>query len=136
MAERPDSEKQVDDSEFMDIAKDPAQARILRKALERLAEGGAGDTLKEMAQEILSGRVGLREASKISAYSEALVTGMQPFKEKWDETSDSERQNLAAEGERRLEEERQEIAKEQREAQQENRGTRTGPKHGGQGWSL
>ncbi|TSB25573.1 hypothetical protein [Streptomyces benahoarensis] len=136
MVERPESEKRVDDSEFMDIAKDPAQARILRKALERLAEGGAGDTLKEMAQEVLSGRVGLREASTISAYSDALVTGMQPFKEKWDQTSDSERQNLAAQGERHLEEERQEIAKEQREAQQGGRGARTGSKHGGKGWSL
>ncbi|KIZ16597.1 hypothetical protein [Streptomyces natalensis] len=136
MAEHPDPKNQVDDSEFMDIAKDPAQARLLRKALERLAEGGAGDTLKEMAQEVLSGRVGLREAATISAYSEAIVAGMQPFKEKWDELSDTERQALAADGERRLEEERQEIAKERRETRQQGQGSGNGAKHAGNGWSL
>src|SRR5436190_24146403 len=38
-------EKQVDDSEFMEISKDPAAARALRKALEQIAGGGAGGTL-------------------------------------------------------------------------------------------
>ena len=53
MAESPDSEKQFDDSELLEMSQgDPAQARLLRKSLETLAAGHGGDALKEMAQEV------------------------------------------------------------------------------------
>ena len=68
------SDKRVDDSEFLEMTQqDPAQAKILRQSLEHLASGLGGPALKEMAQEVLSGRMGLREAANVSAYAEEAV---------------------------------------------------------------
>ncbi|MFJ5535374.1 hypothetical protein [Streptomyces sp. NPDC093261] len=64
-------EHQVGDEEFLDIAKDPARARALRKSLQRLADS-KDETLREMAREVLAGRVGLRQAVRTRAYREAL----------------------------------------------------------------
>jgi hypothetical protein len=127
-------EKQVDDSEFMDIAQDPAEARALRKALQQIAGGGAGDALKEMAQEILSGRVGLRQATQTSGYADALIEKAHPFREQWDAMSETERQARAVEGERALDEHRREIEEERRAAQPQN--SKSGDAHSGKGWSL
>lgn len=120
--------KPVDDGEFLDIAKGEAEARQLRRTLETLAEHGNG-TVKEMARDVLAGRVGLREAVSVSSYSEALVETARPFQEKWGEMSDAERQQLAAEGERNMEEERQRIAAERAEKQRREGGSHR-PRHG------
>ncbi|MFD5855230.1 hypothetical protein [Streptomyces chartreusis] len=127
-------EKQVDDSEFMDVAKDPAEARALRKALQQIAGGGAGDTLKEMAQDILSGRVGLRQAAQTSGYTDALMDKAQPFREQWDAMSETERQAQAAEGERILDDYRREIEEERRVAEEQK--SKPGGSHSGKNWSL
>ncbi|MET8679879.1 hypothetical protein ABZW18_20435 [Streptomyces sp. NPDC004647] len=127
-------EKQVDDSEFMDVAKDPAEARALRKALQQIAGGGAGDTLKEMAQDTLSGRIGLRQATETSGYTDALIEKAQPFREQWDAMSEAERQARAVEGERALDEHRREIEEERRAAQRQN--SKSGGAHSGKNWSL
>ncbi|KUO14722.1 hypothetical protein [Streptomyces dysideae] len=129
------SGKPVDDSEFLEmVQQDAVQARILRQSLEHLSSGLAGDALKEMAQEVLSGRMGLREAANVSAYAEQAVEHAAPLAEKWASMSDSERDALAAEGERRLEEERRQLDDERR-AESENRsGTKS--RHDGRGWSL
>jgi hypothetical protein len=78
--------------------------------------------------------MGLREAANVSAYAEEAVQQSAPLAEKWAAMSDSERQALAAEGERRLEEERQKL-EEERRTESENRsgGNR---RHDGRGWSL
>ncbi|MFE2629497.1 hypothetical protein ACFXDP_16375 [Streptomyces sp. NPDC059374] len=129
------SDKSVDDSEFLEMTQqDPAQAKILRQSLEHLASGLGGPALKEMAQEVLSGRMGLREAANVSAYAEEAVQRSAPLAEKWAAMSDGEREALAAEGERRLEEEREKL-EEERRTESENRsgGNR---RHDGRGWSL
>ena len=129
------SGKPVDDSEFLEMTQqDAVQAKILRQSLHHLASGLGGDALKEMAQEVLSGRMGLREAANVSAYAEQAVEQAAPLAEKWASLSDSERESLAAEGERRLEEERRQLEDEQR-AQFENR-SGTKARHDGRGWSL
>jgi hypothetical protein len=129
------SDKPVDDSEFLEMTQqDPVQAKILRQSLEHLASGLAGDALKEMAQEVISGRMGLREAANVSAYAEQAVEQSAPLAEKWASMSDSERDALAAEGERRLEEERRQLDDERR-AESENR-SGTKARHDGRGWSL
>lgn len=129
------SEKRVDDSEFLEMTQqDPAQAKILRKSLEHLASGLGGPALKEMAQEVLSGRMGLREAANVSAYAEEAVVQSAPLAEKWAAMSDSEREVLAADGERRLEEERRQLDDERR-TESENRSD-TKSRHDGRGWSL
>ncbi|GGZ67473.1 hypothetical protein [Streptomyces bluensis] len=129
------SHKQVDDSELLEMTQqDPVQAKILRQSLEHLASGLAGDTLKEMAQEVVSGRMALRDAANVSAYAEQAVEQSAPLAEKWASMSDSEREALAAEGERRLEDERRQFDDERR-AESENRsGAKS--RHDGRGWSL
>ncbi|GHH31644.1 hypothetical protein [Streptomyces lanatus] len=122
------SDKRVDDSEFLEMTQqDAAQAKVLKQSLEHLASGLGGPALKEMAQEVLSGRMGLREAANVSAYAEEAVVQSAPLAEKWAAMSDSEREALAAEGERQLEE--------QRRAESENRSGEKS-RHDGRGWSL
>lgn len=127
-------QKHVDDAEFSDVARDPAEARVLRKSLEMISRGGAGDTLKEMAQEVLSGRIGLRQAAQTSGYTDALIEKSEPFQQEWNEMSEAERHARAAEGERALENERREIAEEHHAAQHRN--SHSGGRHSGGGWSL
>ncbi|MFE9441503.1 hypothetical protein ACFYO2_21390 [Streptomyces sp. NPDC006602] len=136
MDSAPDSSGQrVDDSEFLEMTQqDPAQAKILRQSLEHLASGLGGDALKEMAQEVLSGRMGLREAANVSAYAEQAVEQAAPLAEKWASMSDSAREALAAEGEQRLAEERRQFDDERR-AESEKRSGAKG-RHDGRGWSL
>ncbi|MEU6545386.1 hypothetical protein [Streptomyces sp. NPDC046859] len=130
---RDDSERRVDDSEFFEMTQqDPAQAKILRQSLEHLASGLGGPALKEMAQEVLSGRMGLREAANVSVYAEEAVQQSTPLAEKWAAMSDSERAELAAEGEHQLQERRKE---EEGRAASENRSDAKS-RHDGRGWSL
>ena len=92
------SGKPVDDSEFLEMTQqDPAQVKVLRQSLEHLASGLGGNALKEMAQEVLSGRMGLREAANVAAYAEQAVEQAAPLAEKWASMSDRERDELAAE---------------------------------------
>ncbi|MEU9049521.1 hypothetical protein AB0D37_03795 [Streptomyces sp. NPDC048384] len=129
------SDKRVDDSEFLEMTQqDAAQAKILRQSLEHLASGLGGAALKEMAQEVLSGRMGLREAADVSAYAEEAVQQSAPLAEKWASMSDSEREALAADGERRLEEERRQLDDERRTESENRSGTKS--RHDGHGWSL
>ncbi|GAA3582919.1 hypothetical protein GCM10022295_75120 [Streptomyces osmaniensis] len=129
------SEKRVDDSEFLEMTQqDPVQAKILRKSLEHLASGLGGPALKEMAQEVLSGRMGLREAADVSAYAEEAVVQSAPLAEKWASMSDGEREALAADGERRLEEERRQLDDERRTESENRSGAKS--RHDGRGWSL
>ncbi|MCK1794503.1 hypothetical protein MTQ01_00355 [Streptomyces sp. XM4193] len=132
---RGNDEQWLGDDDFLEFTQnDPVGARNLRLTLEKLAEGGAGETTQEMAREVLSGRIGLRQAVTVPAYSEALVQGMQPFKEKWEELSDSEREELAAQGQRDYEQQEREL-REERAAEERKRNGGNPPRHSG-GWTL
>ncbi|PLW72198.1 hypothetical protein GQS52_15715 [Streptomyces sp. SCUT-3] len=113
---------------------DPAQAKILRRSLEHLASGLGGDALKEMAQGVLSGRTGLRDAANVSAYAEQAVEQSAPLAEKWASMSDSERDALAAEGEHLLAKEQQQLDDERRADAPNRPGEKT--RHDGRDWSL
>jgi hypothetical protein len=132
---RHDSGRSMDESELLEMAQqDPVQAKILRQSLEHLSSGLAGDTLKEMAQEVLSGRMGLREAANVAAYAEQAVEQSAPLAEKWASMSESERDALASEGQRRLEGERRQADDERRAESEERSGAKA--RHDGRGWSL
>lgn len=81
---------------------DPGVARALRQAMERLAGGAAGDELREMADEVLAGRVGLRRAVLSRAYGEHLAAGLRAFAEQMERLSPQERQELREAGRARL----------------------------------
>lgn len=135
MAEGPDSARRFDDSELLDMSQgDPAQARLLRKSLETLAAGHGGDALKEMAQEVLSGRVGLRDAMNVSAYTDQLIEKATPMAEKWASLSENQREELAAEGKRAIAAEQDQVDEERRTAPDKG-GSHTS-RHGARGWSL
>jgi hypothetical protein len=134
MSEGPGSTERFDDSELLEMTgQDPAQARLLRKSLEELASGRGGDALKEMAQDVLAGRAGLRDAARVSAYSEEILTQAAPMAERWAALSDAERADLAAEGERRIAETQAEIDDERRTALRDG-GKKS--RHDGSGWSA
>jgi hypothetical protein len=60
------ADAEVDDAEFLSSTRDQVQARALRKQLQQLAGCEAGGVLQEMAKEVLSGRIGPREALRVS----------------------------------------------------------------------
>lgn len=128
------TEREVGDGEFLDIAKTPAQARSLRRALQKMAEGGAGGTLQEMAREVLTGRVGLRDAMNNSSYREALSERTRQGFEAVSGMSDSDRMAAEQEGQRQLDEYQQEIDEEEQQHHAGESG-RT-QRHSGRGWSL
>ncbi|MFJ8824619.1 hypothetical protein ACIREE_22900 [Streptomyces sp. NPDC102467] len=97
---------QLDRATYMDLTDDPVQQRLLRRAMEVFRRGDAGPVLKEMAQEVLAGRVGLREATGIPAYAEAVIDGGRDFRGRWDAMSNAEREALVRLGEQQVAEER------------------------------
>jgi vacuolar-type H+-ATPase subunit I/STV1 len=128
---------EVGDEEFLDIAKDPARARALRKSLQRLA-GSGDETVREMAREVLAGRVGLRQALRTGAYREALHERAEIGMRAYEQMSAEERSAAEAEGLRQLDEYQEEIDRERAERQREQgRGKRGGPApHQSRGWQL
>ncbi len=86
-------DKYVEDEEFLSISGgDPAIARLLHMQLTELAQGKGGNILAEMAQEILTGRVDLREAIRTRGYEEEVVSGIEKFRNYWDSMSSEEKQ--------------------------------------------
>ncbi|MEV6173936.1 hypothetical protein AB0L99_37700 [Streptomyces sp. NPDC051954] len=131
-----DDEPRVDDEEFISIARDPATARLLRKQLESLTDGRAGAVLAEMAKEVLSGRIGLRDAVRVGAYEQELLAGAEKFERKWDEMSEKEKSQAEAEGVRLLREQQDEIDEERRNRQQHSVRPGQQSRHSANGWSA
>ncbi|QNS03769.1 hypothetical protein [Streptomyces xanthii] len=110
-------ERRIGDADLMDITRgDQARARSLRKSLQRLAEGLApGDPLRDMAREVLSGRIGLREAARVPAYSEALGDRTAQGFRAYERLSPQERREQEAAARAYLAEQRAEIEQERRD---------------------
>ncbi|MET9412918.1 HMG-box domain-containing protein [Streptomyces klenkii] len=96
------SERHVGFEEFVTRGRAPERARALHGALERLADGSAGDVLQEMAREVLTGRVGLRDAVRVGAYAEALGEGTRALRAAWQALPEQERARYAEEARRTL----------------------------------
>ncbi|MDG4857179.1 hypothetical protein P8605_03250 [Streptomyces sp. T-3] len=130
-------DRQIGDEDLMDITRDEASARFLRKALQKLADSPSGNgALQEMAREVLAGRIGLREAVQVGAYSEALGEGMLRVQEAMDRQSSEEREQQRAEGERHLRAQQEEIDQERREAAQARPASDRAARHSGRDWKL
>lgn len=130
------AEREVGDGEFLDIAKTPAQARALRKSLQRLAEDGRGGALQEMAREVLAGRIGLREAVQNSAYREALSERAGRGFQAIGEMSEADRRAAEEEGRRQLDAYQRETDEEQRRRRAGDPNRPTGGRHTGRDWRL
>jgi hypothetical protein len=129
-------EPRVGDEEFISIARDPAVARLLRKQLESLTDGRAGDVLAEMAREVLTGRIGLRDAVRVGAYEQDLLASAEKFEHKWDEMSELEKSQAEAEGAKLVRQQQEEIDQERRDRQEQSLGSRRQTRHSANGWSA
>jgi hypothetical protein len=108
-------ERQVDESELMDVADDPEQAHRLHKALRTISEAPSLDgPLREMAQKVLRGEIGMKDAIETEKYTEAIYSRLHEMKKAADEQTYAERQavkgQFAAWQEKRAEEDAREQA--------------------------
>ncbi|MFI0911217.1 MULTISPECIES: hypothetical protein [Streptomyces] len=95
-------EQHVGFEEFVTPGRDRARARVVHEALRHLAGGSGGEVLREMAQEVLSGRMRLHEAVRVGAYSEALTESVETAQAAWESLSPEERERGTAEARRFL----------------------------------
>ncbi|MFE5741772.1 hypothetical protein [Streptomyces celluloflavus] len=87
------SERQIQDEDLMDVAQDPEQAHRLRKALRTLADNPhVGGKLQEMAQEVLAGRIGMRDAIQTPGYMDALGDRMNEIRRAAEDQTQAERE--------------------------------------------
>lgn len=64
---------EITDDELLDVADNPAQARDLHRALRTIADSDAvGGELQQMARDVLTGRVGMREVVESDRYLSAI----------------------------------------------------------------
>ncbi|MFE0631979.1 hypothetical protein ACFW3D_34140 [Streptomyces sp. NPDC058864] len=107
--------KEISDADLMDVADDPAQARRLHKALRTLADNPNVDgALKEMAREVLSGRLGMREALGSGAYLGAIGDRMAELKRADERLTPEERSAQEERARRWFEQQAGEEAREER----------------------
>lgn len=99
------SERQVGPEEFLAPGRGRAEARLVHEALGRLADGSGGDVLREMAREVLSGRVGLHQALSVGAYADVLGERVRAAQEDWERLPQDERERQLTEARHLLESE-------------------------------
>lgn len=110
------NEREIGDADLTDITGgDEARARALRKTLQKLARSSeAGAPLQEMAREVLSGRIGLREAMRVNAYAEALGERVAEGRRAYEALPPEELERRQEEARRYLDAQREEIEEERR----------------------
>ena len=119
------NEREIGDADLTGITGgDEARARALRKTLQKLAGSSeAGAPLQEMAREVLSGRIGLREAMRVNAYAEALGERVAEGRRAYEALPPEELERQQEEARRYLDAQREEI-------EEERRGPHGGPPDG------
>ncbi|MGW3012557.1 hypothetical protein ACWC9R_27500 [Streptomyces sp. NPDC001219] len=91
------NERQIQDEDLMDVAQDEEQAHRLRKALKVLADNpNVGGKLQEMAQEVLSGRIGMKDAIQTPGYMDALGDRMNEIRRAAEDQTMEEREESRA----------------------------------------
>ncbi|MFF3560325.1 hypothetical protein ACFYXS_09845 [Streptomyces sp. NPDC002574] len=117
--------KEISDGDLMDVAADPEQARRLHKALRTLA-GNPNVTgpLKDMAREVLNGRLGMREALDSDAWRGAVGDRMAELRRIDQQMTPEERAAVRERAERWFEQQEQ-----QQEEERDQPDTREG-RHG------
>ncbi|MFE5870500.1 hypothetical protein ACFQ6V_17905 [Streptomyces roseifaciens] len=96
------AEQHVGFEEFVAPGRSADRARVLHGMLQRLAAGSGGDALQEMAREVLTGRIGLRDAVRVGTYAEALGEGVRALSAAWRALPEEERARYAEEARRTL----------------------------------
>jgi hypothetical protein len=132
-------ERQVDESELMDVAEDPEQARRLHRALRTISGSSSLDgPLREMAGKVLRGDIGMKDAIETEKYTEAIYGRLREMRTAAENQTYTERQAARGEFERWEAKQTEEEAREQAERDapthlrtSPGRGTPGGPSHRG-----
>jgi hypothetical protein len=99
---------------LLDIARgDAARSHVLRESLKILRDRSDDPAFGKLVDDVLAGRRGLREAVASPLFNQALTPGVQEAAQRYKDMSEEERQRLAAEGERRLGQIREDLSKPQ-----------------------
>lgn len=98
---------------FAGMAVGRAEAAAARKQLEALAEHSRDPRIKEMARDVLAGKLDLRAAMLGPRYEDALNEGVASFSEWYRNLSDDERVQQEQQAREYLEQVREEAAAEQ-----------------------
>lgn len=95
-------EREVGHEEFLAPGRGPSRARVVHEALRQLSDGAGGPVLKEMACEVLSGRIGLKDAMRMRAYADELGERVETAFAEWERIPASERERQVAQARRFL----------------------------------
>ena len=69
------------DREIESMVGDRRIARVVKESLEGLRSGHAGPEMAEMARDLLTGRIRMRDVTRSPAYAEALMGGLERYKQ-------------------------------------------------------
>jgi hypothetical protein len=125
------NEREVTDDDLMEDAKDPVQAARLHKALRTLRDNpGVPPQLKQMAREVLTGRLTMTDVAKGGAYLDALGDGMTKIRRAAENMTpeEAERNRQAAEVYRREQEEAEAREQAERDAPTQQQPTAPRPR--------
>ncbi|MFE0191233.1 hypothetical protein [Streptomyces sp. NPDC059008] len=126
------NERQIQDEDLMDVAQDPEQAHRLRKALKVLAENpNVGGKLQEMAQEVLSGRMGMKDAIQTPGYMDAIGDRMTEIRRAAEDQTMAEREESRAKFAAWQQEQEEKEAQERAERDAPSSNIVTAPRRGG-----
>ncbi|GGU99977.1 hypothetical protein GCM10010211_79160 [Streptomyces albospinus] len=126
------NERQIEDADLMDVAHDQEQAQRLRKALKVLAENpNVGGKLQEMAKEVLSGRISMKDAIETPDYMGALGDRMGQIRRAAENQTQAEREESRAKFAEWQEKQQQEEDRERAERDAPSLNLVTGPRRGG-----
>ncbi|UQA92755.1 hypothetical protein [Streptomyces halobius] len=130
------NERQIQDEDLMDVAADPEQAHRLRKALKTLADNPhVGGKLQEMAREVLSGRIGMKDAIDTPAYMDAIGDRMGEIRRAAENQTQAEREASREQFAAWQKKQEEQEDKERAERDGPSLNIVTGPKRGGRGGS-
>jgi hypothetical protein len=97
----------------LDVARgDAALSRHLRNCLEVLRRRTEDAEFRQLVDDVLAGRRGLREVALSPAFEQVLSPAVEQFAQRYEQLSDAEREQLAADGEQQLSELGERIARE------------------------
>jgi hypothetical protein len=87
------------DDELLRMSGNPRVADAIRAGLRRLSNGGAGPELAEMAEDLLAGRISLREVGASSVYGPQLTEAFSAFRQWQNGLSAEERERIERQAE-------------------------------------
>ncbi|MFI9051353.1 hypothetical protein [Streptomyces sp. NPDC053427] len=126
------NDREIRDEDLMDVAADPEQAYRLRKALKTLSDNpNVGGKLKEMAQEVLSGRIGMKEAIETPSYMDAIGDRMNEMRRAAENQTMAEREESREKYAKWQQEQEAKEAEERAERDGPSANIVTGPRRGG-----